>query len=85
MATLQKRASAGKSEEGPMARFQEYLSSRSLRMTPERRSVLESVPFTPAAIAGKACEQNPSMEHCDSIDNLEEEGMPVPPEAKCHE
>ncbi len=48
-------------------------------------SVLESVPFTPAAIAGKACEMNPSMKHCDSVDDLEDEGMPVPPEAKCHE
>lgn len=46
---------------------------------------LESVPFTPAAIASKACELNPEMKHCDTIHLLEDEGMPVPPEAKCYE
>ncbi len=48
-------------------------------------SVIESVSFTPAAIAGKACELNPSLQRCDSVDDLEDEGMPVPPDAKCHE
>jgi len=48
-------------------------------------TVLESVTFTPAAIASKACEMNPSMEHCDTIEALEDEGTPVPPDAKCHE
>jgi hypothetical protein len=47
--------------------------------------VLESVSFTPAAIADKACEMNPTLERCDTIDVLVEEGKPVPPDAKCHE
>ena len=48
-------------------------------------SVVENVPFTPAAIATKACELNPSLAHCDTVDTLEDEGMPVPPKAQCHE
>jgi hypothetical protein len=47
--------------------------------------VLESVPFTPFAIASKACEMTPTLEHCDTIGALEDEGKPVPPDAKCHE
>jgi len=47
-------------------------------------SVLESVPFTAAAIAAKACAMNPGMKHCDKIEDLDVESH-VPPEAKCYE
>jgi Fur family ferric uptake transcriptional regulator len=46
MSTVEKQAvqKAGKSRgDTPILRFQEYLSARNLRMTPERRSVLEVI------------------------------------------
>jgi hypothetical protein len=47
--------------------------------------IVESVSFTPASIAAKACELNPGLSGCGKIDMLEDEGMPVPPEARCYE
>lgn len=43
VATLQRRAGSRSQGDGPLARFQEYLSARNLRMTRERRSVLDMI------------------------------------------
>lgn len=67
------------------ARLQDILGVSASPMYLWNNTLLESVKFTPASIAAKACETNTGMERCEDIDVLDDESIPVPPEARCYE